>query len=130
MGDGPSKLEPVRKETVERVVGSSAMLMSDSNLIFAQHSMADMGTPIIVNNACASWHRLANDMTFAGARAYIGTLFPVTPIEASEVVTRLLDAHWGEPLAHALWGTQRDVYESSPPQTLRRCRRVSPAPSR
>ena len=60
------------------MVGSSAMMMSDSNSLFAQHSIADMGTPIIVNNACVSWHRLAADMTFAGARAY--TLFPVTPI--------------------------------------------------
>jgi hypothetical protein len=112
MDDGPSKLNPVKKETVDRVVGSSAMMMSDSNLIFAQHSIADMGTPIIINNACVSWHRLAGDMTFAGARAYVGTLFPVTPIEASEVVTKVVDAHWGKPLAVALWSAQRDVYES------------------
>jgi hypothetical protein len=52
-------------------------------------------------------------MTFAGARGYIGTLFPVTPIEASEVVTRLLDRHWGKSLAIALWAAQRDVYEGS-----------------
>jgi hypothetical protein len=113
MDGGPSKFKPVKRETIDRVVGSSAMMMSNSNLIFAQHSIADMGTPIVINNACVSWHRLAGDMTFAGARAYIGTLFPVTPIEASEVVTRILDAHWGKPLAAALWAAQRDVYESS-----------------
>jgi len=80
----------VRKENVDRVVGSSAMMMFDSNFIFAHHSMADVGTPIIINNACVSWHRLAGNMTYAGARAYIGTLFPVTPIEASEVITKVL----------------------------------------
>lgn len=114
MDGGPSKFTYTKRETIDRVVGSSAMMMSDSNFIFAQHSIAGMGTPIIINNACVSWHRLAGDMTFAGARAYIGTLFPVTPIEASEVVTQLLNRHWGKPLAIALWAAQRDVYEGSP----------------
>ncbi|MCD9824045.1 hypothetical protein [Bradyrhizobium japonicum] len=113
MDSGPSTFKYTKRETIDRVVGSSAMMMSDSNFIFAQHSIAGMGTPVIINNACVSWHRLAGDMTFAGARAYIGTLFPVTPIEASEVVTRILDAHWGKPLAIALWAAQRDVYERS-----------------
>ncbi|WP_316168415.1 MULTISPECIES: hypothetical protein [unclassified Bradyrhizobium] len=113
MDGGPNTFKYSKREMIDRVVGSSAMMMSDSNFIFAQHSIAGMGTPVIINNACVSWHRLAGDMTYAGARAYIGTLFPVTPIEASEVVTRLLDAHWGKPLAVALWAAQRDVYESS-----------------
>jgi hypothetical protein len=112
MDGGPSKLDPVKKENVDRVVGSSAMMMSDSNFIFSHHSMADVGTPIIINNACVSWHRLAGNMTYAGARAYIGTLFPVTPIEASEVITKVIDVHWGKPLAVALWSAQRDVYEA------------------
>ncbi|GMO93562.1 hypothetical protein TM239_03030 [Bradyrhizobium sp. TM239] len=114
MDGGPSEFNYTKREIIDRVVGSSAMMMSDSNFIFAQHSIAGMGTPIIINNACVSWHRLAADITYAGARAYIGTLFPVTPIEASEVVTRLLDGHWGKPLAVALWAAQRDVYERSP----------------
>jgi len=76
LNEGPSKFAPVKKETVDRVVGSSAMMMSDSNLLFAQHTIANMGTPIIINNACVSWHRLAGNMTYAGARAYVGTLFP------------------------------------------------------
>jgi hypothetical protein len=88
------------------------MMMSDSNLLFAQHTIADMGTPIIINNACLSWHRLAGNMTYAGARAYVGTLFPVTPSEAAAVATQVLDAHWNQPLAIALWSAQRDVYGS------------------
>ena len=104
--------EPVKKETVSRVAGSSAMMMSDSNLLFAQHTMADTGTPIIINNACLSWHRLAGNMMFAGARGYVGTLFPILSSEAAEVVTKVLDEYWGRPLAIALWYAQRDVYGS------------------
>ncbi|WP_441234479.1 hypothetical protein [Bradyrhizobium sp. 930_D9_N1_4] len=113
MDAGPNKLPLTKKETVARVIGSSAMMMSDSNFIFAHHTIADVGTPIVINNACVSWHRLAGDMTFAGARAYVGTLFPVTPFEASEVITKVLDAHWEKPLAAALWAAQRDVYGSA-----------------
>jgi hypothetical protein len=112
LGEGPRKLEPVQKETIGRVIGSSAMMMSDHNLLFAHHSIADMGTPIIINNACVSWHRLAGDMTFAGARAYVGTLFPITSSEAAAVVTSVLDEYWNKPLAVALWSAQRSVYRS------------------
>ena len=70
LNEGPSKFKPTKKEVIGRVVGSSAMMMSDSNLLFAQHAMANMGTPIIINNACLSWHRLATNMMYAGARAY------------------------------------------------------------
>ena len=110
--EGPNELKPVKRETVDRVVGSSAMMMSDSNLLFAQHTIADVGTPIIINNACLSWHRLAGDMTYAGARAYVGTLFPVTSAEAASVMTKVLDEHWNKQLATAVWSAQRDVYGS------------------
>jgi hypothetical protein len=112
LNEGPTKFKPVATTRVDRVVGSAAMMMSDSNLLFAQHTIADMGTPVIVNNACLSWHRLAGNMMYAGARAYIGTLFPVLSSEAAEIVTKLLDEHWGEPLAVALWSAQHDVYGS------------------
>lgn len=52
------------------------MMMADGNYIVMPRSLADEGTPIIINNACLSWHRLAGTFTFANARAYIGTLFP------------------------------------------------------
>lgn len=79
--------------------------MSDSNLLFAQHTMANIGTPIVINNARLSWHRLAAGMMFAGARGYVGTLFPVLPSEAAEVVTKVLDI-LGKPLAVAVWSAQ------------------------
>ena len=111
---GPSELQPVSKTDVDRVVGSSAMMMSDSNLLFAYPAIADAGTPIIINNACLSWHRLAGDMTFAGARAYVGTLFPVLSVEAEGVVVRVIEKHWGKVLPVAVWAAQREVYPNDP----------------
>lgn len=111
---GKDELKPVKKETIGRVVGSSAMMMSDSNLLFAYPTIADAGTPIIINNACLSWHRLAGDMTFAGARAYVGTLFPVTTTEAESVLVKVLDKHWEKKLPVAVWAAQRDVYRDDP----------------
>jgi hypothetical protein len=111
---GPNELKPVKKDKIDRVIGSSAMKMSDHNLLFAYPTMADTGTPIVINNACLSWHRLAGDMTFAGARAYIGTLFPVTTSEAEAVVLKIIDKHWGKLLPVAVWAAQRDVYRDIP----------------
>jgi hypothetical protein len=103
-------MEPVKKETVPRVVGSSALKMHDHNLIVLPRALADERTPIIINNACASWHRLASNFFVGGARAYVGTLFPVTTSEAQEVIIKLLDKHVGKPLPAALWSAQREVY--------------------
>jgi hypothetical protein len=86
--------------------------MHDQNLIVLPKPLADEGTPIVINNACASWHRLAKNFTFGNARAYVGTLFPVTTSEAEAVVIKLLDKHFGKPLAVALSSAQREIYGS------------------
>lgn len=103
-------LQPVKKDTVSRVVGSSALKLYDHNFIVLPRALADEGTPIIINNACTSWHRLASNFQIAGARAYVGTLFPVTASEAQEVIIKLLDKHAGKPLPAAIWSAQREVY--------------------
>jgi hypothetical protein len=54
-------------------------------------------------------HRLADNLMHGDARAYIGTLFPITSTEAHEVVVRLLDKHCGKALPAALWSAQREV---------------------
>lgn len=108
-----SPLEPVKKENVPRVVGSSVLKMHDHNLIVLPRALADERNPIIINNACASWHRLASNFFVGGARAYIGTLFPITTTEAQEVVVKLLDKHVSKPLPAALWASQRDVYDDN-----------------
>jgi hypothetical protein len=107
------ELDPVRKEPISRVLGSAALKMADANYLAIPRLIADNGTPIVVNNACASWHRLAQTFTFAHARAYIGTLISVSDVEAQEVVSRLLGRHFGKPLAQALWHVQNEVYGKS-----------------
>jgi hypothetical protein len=107
---GKPELEPVAKETVRRVPSSAALKMFDGNYIALPHSVAGEGTPIVINNACASWHRLAETFTFGNARVYIGTLFPVQTSEAHDVVVGVLGKHFGKPLPTALWSAQRKVY--------------------
>ena len=104
------ELKPVKKDLVDRVIGSAALKMFDDNFILLPKPLADEGTPIVINNACTSWHRLAETFTFCNARAYLGTLFPVTDAEAEEVVVKLLGKHHDKALPHALWSSQRDVY--------------------
>lgn len=107
---GREKMTPVKRESIGRVVWSSALRMFDGNFIAVPRSLAGDGSPIVLNNACASWHRLAATFMFGNARAYIGTLVGVTDTEAQEVATRLLDRHFGKPLAVALWHAQNEVY--------------------
>lgn len=107
------ELEPVAKEDIPRVLSSAALKMFDDNFIALPRSLAGENTPIVINNACASWHRLAETFTFGNARAYIGTLFPVSTTEAHDVVVGVLDKHYGKPLPTALWSAQRKVYGDS-----------------
>jgi hypothetical protein len=106
----PNGLRPTKSEMVRRVRGSAAMKMFDNNLIALPRTLAAETTPIIINNACVSWHRLAGNFMFGGARAYVGTLVPVLPFEAQDIVTRVLGKHFGKPLAHAFWAAQRESY--------------------
>ena len=103
-------IEPVEKATISRVRHSAAMAMSDNTYIPMPRALADHGSPIIINNACASWHELAGRFTFANARAYIGTLYPVTDAEAESVIVGVLDKHWGKLLPHAIWAAQNATY--------------------
>ncbi len=107
---GEDELQPTRKETISRVMGSAALKMSDHNLSPIHQTIANKHTPIIINNACVSWHELSSRFFFAGARAYVGTLFEVGTSEAHDVALGILGKHFGKPLAHALWSTQNAVY--------------------
>jgi hypothetical protein len=110
---GGEDLEPIKKERVSRVPNSAALRMSDHNYIAIPQSLANEGTPIIINNACSSWHRLAGTFAFAGARAYIGALFSIMPSEAYEVSVRLLEKHFEKFLPVALWRAQNEVFGSN-----------------
>ena len=107
------ELEPTKKSPIPRVLGGAVLKMADQNYLPMVQSLAGGGTPIIVNNACASWHELAQRFTFAGARAYIGTLTSVLDPEAEAVVSRILGRFIGKPLSYALWKVQNEVYGDS-----------------
>lgn len=108
------KLQPTIKDTVSRVIGSAAMKMHDNNFIALPRSLANENTPIVINNACVSWHRLASNFMFGGARGYVGTLFPISTTEAEEVLLRALGKHHGKMLPHAFWSAQREAYGDDP----------------
>jgi len=104
-------LHPTHREKVGRVPGSAALAMYDGkNYLAIPHTIADEGIPIIINNACSSWHRLSGTFLSGGARAYVGTLFPVMSGEAAQVVTLLFGKYFGKPLPYALWAAQKDTY--------------------
>jgi hypothetical protein len=107
------KLEPVRKQDTDRVSWSAALKMYDHNYIAVPRAMANGRTPIVINNACGSWHRLAETFTFGNARAYVGTLFPISTSEVQEVMSRLIEKDFQKPLAAALWAAQRHVYNGT-----------------
>lgn len=104
---------PTESEDVKRVPGSAALRVYDGNYIPILRSLAAGRTPIVINNACASWHRLAIGFTVANARVYIGTLFSVTEGEAQEFISQVLQRHYGKPLAVAVWHAHNQVYGSS-----------------
>lgn len=102
--------EPVHKEDIPRVQSSAALAMYDHNYIPIPQALAGENTPIILNNACCSWHELSLRFLYANARVYIGTLIPVTPFEASEFAKLLISKYFGQPFAHAAWAAQRAIY--------------------
>src|SRR5258708_39741460 len=96
------------------VIGAVARKMRENSLIALPQSLANGSTPIIINNACVSWHRLASNFMFGGARGYVGTLFPISTTEAEDVLLRALRKHHGKALPHAFWSAQREAYGDDP----------------
>ncbi len=102
----------VANEPIPRVVGSMAIQLHDGIWLFASHGFAPGSAPLFVNNSCWSWHELSQRTTFAGARAYLGSLFPITDAEAQEMGAALFGRYIGHELHRALWQAHRDVYGS------------------
>ena len=103
----------VAQQPIRRVIGSMAIQLHDGVWLFASHGFAPQSAPLLVNNSCWSWHELSQRTTFAGARGYVGSLFPITDAEAQEVGQALFGRHIGEELPRALWLAQRNTYGSS-----------------
>lgn len=103
----------IAQESIPRVKGSMAMQLYDGIWLYASHGFATGSAPLFINNSCWSWHELSLRTTFAGARAYIGSLFPITDAEAQEVGRALFGRYLGQELHCALWRAQREIYGSS-----------------
>ncbi|WP_162932287.1 hypothetical protein [Solimonas sp. K1W22B-7] len=102
-----ARVESIR---LPRVRNAMAIKLHDHVWFPAIHALAPGASPLVVVNACSSWHQMSGLFVYAGARAYIGTMFPVTDPEAQEVAGHLLDRELGQPLSHALWRAQHAVY--------------------
>ncbi len=102
----------VNSETIQRVIGSMAIQMYDHIWIPMIQGFPPSAAPFVLNNACSSWHALSQRFMFAGARAYVGTIFPVMDAEAQEVGHRIFRDQIGVFLPIALWATQKAVYGS------------------
>jgi hypothetical protein len=103
----------VAQQKIPRVIGSMAMQLHDGIWLFALHGFAPGSAPIFINNSCWSWHELSQRTTYAGARGYLGSLFPIADAEAQEVGTALFDRYIGQELPRALWLAQQDIYGAS-----------------
>lgn len=103
----------VEQQPIPRVIGSMAIQLHDGVWLFASHGFAPESAPLLVNNSCWSWHELSQRTTFAGARGYVGSLFPITDVEAQELGQALFGRYIGKELPQALWLAQGDIYGSS-----------------
>lgn len=110
-GDNREELKVISRVDIPRVRGAMALKMFDNNLLPLFHVIAEHNTPIIFNNACNSWKEMSKHFIFSGGRAYIGTMFEVTDIEAKELAINLFTRHGHRPLAFALWRSQNQIYK-------------------
>jgi hypothetical protein len=100
----------VAEERLDRVIGSMAIQLHDGVWLFNPQGFAPGSAPLFINNSCWSWHELSQRTTFAGARGYVGSLFPVTNAEAQSFGEALFSRHIQCELPRALWLAQAGVY--------------------
>ena len=99
--------------SIPRVIGSMGLQMHDHIWFAMVQGFAPSCAPVVLNNACSSWHELGQRFLYAGARAYIGALFPVTNAEAEDLGAALFEKQLSMPLPLALWSSQNNVYGRS-----------------
>lgn len=103
----------VKREPISRVVGSMGIQLHDGVWFFVSHGFSPKSAPLVVNNACWSWHEISERAMYAGARGYMGCLVPILGPEAERVSEGVFERYLGIPLPIALWASQRDAYEAS-----------------
>lgn len=100
----------ISQEKVASVNMAMAYKMVDGIYIPLLHGLGDNHCPIIISNACSSWHKIASDTMVAGARAYIGPVIDITNFEAIELTKVMFTKHLNRPMSNALWRSQNEIY--------------------
>lgn len=73
------------------------------NSPFAVQRLASNQRPIVIANACGSWNEMSTRFTFAGASAYLGTLWAVSSSSASEFAAKLHESIFEKTLDDAFF---------------------------
>ena len=109
----------VRRDVVKHVMHSTGIKVNGGVVILNMQQVIDpQVSPIIFNNGCVSFYDAARAMTFAGARAYIGTLTPVETTAAQHVAERVFsDQHRRVSLPSTLATSQADVFNDPDDRT-------------
>ncbi|HUT33841.1 MAG TPA: CHAT domain-containing protein [Planctomycetota bacterium] len=108
----PTEREVLSRERVSHAQFTTGIWLSDGPFILRSVQTVDTAlSPVVFNNACVSYYDGAQALTFAGARSYVGTLAPVPTVAAQRLAERVFAGFDKEqPLAHALWGAQSEVF--------------------
>lgn len=93
------------------VPGASAIFLKGGHCTFSFRTLASDGYPVVINNGCWTFHELGKNISYAGARAYIGTLFPIANGKAKDFALKLFrKARIQETLPVTIWRIQNEVY--------------------
>lgn len=108
------ELPVIARERVAYVPHSSAIKLSDGYLMLRSLQAFDpSSSPIVFNNSCLSFYDGAASAVEQGARAYVGTLWPVGIRLACDLAKDLVERCRGRPLAQSLFETQRRLVPDS-----------------
>lgn len=86
------------------------------NSPFAVQRLASNQRPIVIANACGSWNEMSMRFTFAGAAAYIGTLWAVSSGTASSFATKLHEDIFDKKLDEAFFNARNSLPEDTDKQ--------------
>jgi len=105
----------VREEVVSHVAHTTAIQLKQGYLLLGAVQVIDVGvSPVVFNNSCLSYYDAAMSLTFAGARAYVGTLAPVDTSHAQRLAEIIFQEGVKEAsLPLALWLAQQRVFHDS-----------------
>lgn len=105
--DMPQPLEskPAMLRMRQLVLGHEAGMMSPVSF----DRLASAQRPLVIGSACGSWTDLSQRLMYAGATAYIGTLWPITDRTAIRFAEAFFPKLFNMPLASAFTEARRTL---------------------